>query len=176
VDWNAVGALGEVLGALAVFVTLFYLALQIRHSNHARQAESRQALIDNFARLNWGTRGDEEALRLVAMGFVRWSDLSNMEKTKFEIFLQPYLANLHQGIGLYQDGVLDRETLDSIGNFMAMFIAMPGGQEWFKQTPMAVPEVKRYIEERFARPESLPPNAGEALPHWMALADEVATD
>lgn len=31
-DWNAVGALGQVLGSFAVFVTLAYLAVQVRHA------------------------------------------------------------------------------------------------------------------------------------------------
>ena len=170
-NWDAIGAAGEVLGALAVFFTLFYLALQVRQSNHSARAESRQALIDTFSQLNWAVRGDDELLRLIGKGFTNWSELSNLEKTKFDMYLQPYLANLHKGIGLHRDGVLDRETLDSIGNYMVMFVAMPGGRVWFDQTPMAVPEVKAYVESRFAQPETLPPTAGEALPHWMALAE-----
>jgi hypothetical protein len=29
-DWNAIGAIGESLGAIAVFITLVYLAIQVR--------------------------------------------------------------------------------------------------------------------------------------------------
>jgi len=39
-NWDAIGAAGEVLGAIAVFVTLVYLATQIRHARE----ESRRAL------------------------------------------------------------------------------------------------------------------------------------
>jgi hypothetical protein len=39
-NWDAVGAIGELVGSLAVFVTLGYLAMQV---NHAR-AETRRAL------------------------------------------------------------------------------------------------------------------------------------
>jgi hypothetical protein len=31
-NWDAVGALGEVLGSIAVFLTLGYLAVQVRHA------------------------------------------------------------------------------------------------------------------------------------------------
>ena len=31
-DWNEVGAIGQVLGSIAVFVTLGYLAAQVRHA------------------------------------------------------------------------------------------------------------------------------------------------
>jgi hypothetical protein len=39
-DWEAIGAVGEVLGSLAVFITLGYLAVQIRHA----RSEARRAL------------------------------------------------------------------------------------------------------------------------------------
>jgi hypothetical protein len=31
-NWDAIGAIGEVLGSIAVFITLGYLALQVRHA------------------------------------------------------------------------------------------------------------------------------------------------
>ena len=34
-DWNAIGAIGEIIGALAVFLTLVYLAIQIRQNTKA---------------------------------------------------------------------------------------------------------------------------------------------
>jgi hypothetical protein len=40
VDWEAIGALGEVLGATGVIVTLGYLAVQIRHNTRALRAAS----------------------------------------------------------------------------------------------------------------------------------------
>ena len=33
-NWEAIGAIGEVLGAAAVVVTLGYLAVQIRQNTH----------------------------------------------------------------------------------------------------------------------------------------------
>jgi len=39
-NWDAIGAVGEVFGSLAVFLTLGYLAVQIRHA----RSEARRAL------------------------------------------------------------------------------------------------------------------------------------
>jgi hypothetical protein len=36
-NWDAVGAIGQVLGSVAVFVTLAYLALQVRHARRETQ-------------------------------------------------------------------------------------------------------------------------------------------
>lgn len=39
-NWEAIGAIGEILGALVVFLTLLYLARQIRESNRAARLQS----------------------------------------------------------------------------------------------------------------------------------------
>ena len=43
-NWDAIGAVGEVAGAAAVLVTLFYLALQVKHATTAARASTRQAV------------------------------------------------------------------------------------------------------------------------------------
>ncbi len=39
-NWEAIGSIGEIIGSLAVVVTLFYLALQIRHANKQSEIDS----------------------------------------------------------------------------------------------------------------------------------------
>ena len=46
-NWEAIGAIGEVAGAIGVIVTLIYLAAQIRQSNNLSRSASRQALVAN---------------------------------------------------------------------------------------------------------------------------------
>jgi hypothetical protein len=46
-NWEAIGAIGEIAGALAVIATLGYVAIQIRQNTAALNSSSRQALVDN---------------------------------------------------------------------------------------------------------------------------------
>ena len=48
-NWEAIGAVGEILGAAAVFVSLIYLAVQIRGSTRQSQAAMVQAIASDFA-------------------------------------------------------------------------------------------------------------------------------
>ena len=41
-SWDAIGAIGELVGAAAVVVTLVYLALQVRQNNRLMQAQHRE--------------------------------------------------------------------------------------------------------------------------------------
>jgi len=46
IDWEVVGAIGELIGGLAVLLTLFYLAVQIRQNTEATRVQIRQAISD----------------------------------------------------------------------------------------------------------------------------------
>jgi hypothetical protein len=37
VNWEAIGTVGQVLGSIAVFVTIWYLAIQVRHARQSSQ-------------------------------------------------------------------------------------------------------------------------------------------
>lgn len=41
-NWEAAGGIGELTGAMAVVVTLVYLAIQVRHSKDALDVNSRE--------------------------------------------------------------------------------------------------------------------------------------
>ena len=43
-NWEAIAAVGEIVGAAGVIVSLLYLAIQVRHSTRAARAATRQAL------------------------------------------------------------------------------------------------------------------------------------
>jgi hypothetical protein len=49
VNWEAIGAVGEILGAVAVFLSLIYLAVQIRGSTKQSRAAMVQAIASDFA-------------------------------------------------------------------------------------------------------------------------------
>ena len=44
VNWEAVSAIGEIVGAIAVVVTLAYLAVQIRQNTQVARSTARQAI------------------------------------------------------------------------------------------------------------------------------------
>ena len=50
-NWEALGAIGETLGALGVIVTLVYLAIQIRGNTRIVSAQSRHAISDFVLRI-----------------------------------------------------------------------------------------------------------------------------
>jgi hypothetical protein len=43
-NWDAIGAIGEIVGALAVLATLIYLAIQVRQNSELQRAQTHQQL------------------------------------------------------------------------------------------------------------------------------------
>jgi len=52
VNWDAIGAVGEILGAVAVLITLLYLATQIRQTNGISRFNTQKDLMASFDNLN----------------------------------------------------------------------------------------------------------------------------
>ena len=47
-NWEAMGAIGEVIGAAGVIITLLYLGLQIRSSGRATMGETEREVIQSW--------------------------------------------------------------------------------------------------------------------------------
>ena len=59
-NWTAIGATGEVLGALAVFLTLIYLAIQIRTSTKVAKSTVRQHITETIMRVGESVTSNTE--------------------------------------------------------------------------------------------------------------------
>ncbi|HEY6597929.1 MAG TPA: hypothetical protein VIZ30_01365, partial [Pseudomonadales bacterium] len=67
-NWEAIGALSEALGAAAVFVTLVYLAFQIRHNSAVLEAQTEDAIATGFMNLNAVVATNPELGRVFVQG------------------------------------------------------------------------------------------------------------
>ena len=103
-NWDAIGAIGEIIGAAAVVLTLFYLAVQIRQSN---RLSSFQTARDIFAIFDDNNRIVVENQDLRMLAFVPL-DAQTEEQTKqlkaFVVRQTNVLINLQTA---YDQGLMD---------------------------------------------------------------------
>jgi hypothetical protein len=85
-DWTMMGALGEIAGALAVVVSLVYLARQVRLSNALARAEAYRVVSLRASELLSAWATDDGFLPVVRSGIVKreagLGDLTPDEQTK----------------------------------------------------------------------------------------------
>ncbi len=139
INWDAIGAIGEVVGAGAVVITLVYLALQVRENS--RQLRLTSTLSINSL-MNEGfdpIYNNEENMRIWTTGL---EDPDALQASDLEIFWLFFtrLMNPYETIVTHHRlGAIDDEQFDRYTDFFADLINTPGGQSWSRhgQIPLA---------------------------------------
>ncbi len=92
-NWDAIGAIAELLGAVGVIASLVYLATQIRQSRSqmglnttALRASSQQAVSENLIELLVRATSDPENLRVVSLGMTDITSLEGEDLMRFLIW------------------------------------------------------------------------------------------
>jgi len=85
-NWDALGAVGEIVSALAVVGTLIFLALQIRQNTNAVKAQTFTALSDRMSQSNAGPLNEYMA-RVIRQGRDSYHDLSEENKVSFSYWM-----------------------------------------------------------------------------------------
>ena len=97
-NWEAIGAVGETVGAAAVFLTLAYLALQIRQNTKATQASAVDSSITEVNRIRQAVFESEELVEIYESGLADPDKLSSNARTRFRLLMHTLLlaeANIH---------------------------------------------------------------------------------
>ena len=92
-NWDAIGAIGEVFGALAVIATLLYLARQIRQLAKQNHIASFQHMQDQMNAYLREVSGSEDTAAVVVKGRQSYSGLTDIERLRFE-YIQFQLMNI----------------------------------------------------------------------------------
>jgi hypothetical protein len=160
VNWQAIGAIGEVVGAIAVVATLLYLARDIRQNSRSLAIS---ALRDTTANWNqWGqmvaTSGD--LADIVVRGNRALGDLSESEALRYGAFVQSFFDNVEAFRSLVIDHHVDRD-LSVLEAILARRLVLPGYQAWWREnTDDYSPGFIRWVEQVRTR---LGPEQGQTL-------------
>ena len=82
-NWEAIGAVGEILGAIGVIATLGYLAAQIRQNTRSSQEAASRASFDTVNRINLMLVENPEVADLAIRGRSDPGDLDEAEAMRF---------------------------------------------------------------------------------------------
>jgi len=83
-NWNAISAGGELIGALGVLLSLLYLAAQIRQNTRALHHSSLDQAIQDFSRWRGRLISDPTLIALWRRG-IRGQELDELERAQFDL-------------------------------------------------------------------------------------------
>lgn len=119
-NWDAIGSIAEILGAIAVFATLLYLSRQIRQTNSIAQTDGNERLLQRF---------DDANQLLIADGYLRAALYKPTDHTEDELNQIYSFATFKCNLCLsaqsaYSAGRLDNELFLSVQKDLKVCIDM----------------------------------------------------
>jgi len=130
-NWDAIGAIGEILGATAVLVTLVYLARQISQNTDQSRLSSIQAVnASNDSAFEPIYIPENSAI--FTKGQQSYVDLSEHDKQVFNMLMTRLIASFDATTYQYLHGAYDEELYWGTAVFYSSFVSSKGGAEWFE--------------------------------------------
>ena len=105
-NWDAIGAIGEIVGALAVVVSLGYLASQIRIQNRESRLNAMHDIAVGY-RDTLATIADESVAELLDKSIVDYASLSQAETLRIIAVVSRLFRVWEEAYLLYEEGRLD---------------------------------------------------------------------
>ena len=139
-NWDAIGAVGEVVGAIAVIATLVYLSLQIRQQDKSQQLEVKESILEGFNRANEHLATDPTLAALFVRGLHDPDKLNDAESAQFSFLIRLYVNQYQKLFDLQKSGSLSAEEWTNFGAQGAWMLSRPGGQRWLEGHKGTFPE------------------------------------
>ena len=163
-NWDAIGAVGELAGALAVLITLIYLAVQLRQNTNLASGAAQREVMASFQLNLDRVRTNPQLVQKVLAQF---DSLSLAEQLEFTMIINQFVNHLEQPLRMLNRGLETQDTVDVYGDICMAILQEPGGLElWERTKPLFFPLARQYVEERFKNPGTLPPPISKELPWW----------
>ena len=146
-NWNAIGAVGEILGALAVVVSLIYLATQIRAQNRESRISSVHE-ITSAIRHAMSLLVDSDTAEIVVKGINDIDDMSDVERLRY-IALNMIVFRVYEE-AYYQVGQnrLDDYIWEGMKSQLTDFLGTDGAQKvWQLRGHQFGNEFRDFIDE-----------------------------
>jgi hypothetical protein len=155
-SWDAIGAIGDFIGGIAVVVSLVYLATQVRHSARITEqntrevrASARESIFGAFSR--WRALvADERLTRVFVLGCDDLSALSHEERFQFGLLMQDLLYANQVLFTRGHEGSTGIPPQFAVENATSVLVR-PGANEWWaRNAQMFMPAFSQAVSEALA--------------------------
>ena len=152
-NWEAVGAVGEILGAATVVATLFYLARQVRHATSVARSAARQSISQMNVEA-WGPSLDPQVLSRAATKVAGGQELTPEESGNYRRWIYMRMRFVENAYYQYNEGLLDTGEWNGYVNLIPFLVGpeSPAHDGWTEASvaysPRFVEEVDRILSRR----------------------------
>ena len=144
------GSIGELIGAIAVVISLVYLALQVRQNTQSNMILASQNLVNQNSALIERVGSNAELAALLQKGQTKGFDaLTPEEELQFNCNMLAIYNQFELAFHQYRRGNLLPEIWNKFAYEIPIWISLPGGSSWYaKDKERYSPEFRKYIDDR----------------------------
>ena len=148
-NWDALGAIGEIVGALGVIASLLYLALQIRNDASARRADTSHAQSRMLTEAQRDIASSPGLADIFYKGVSDYDALTGPEKVRFNASVGTSFRAFEDTFHRHAEGHLDEKLWQSIDRPIEEFVNTPGIRKWWEsRNSWFSDEFRRFVESK----------------------------
>jgi hypothetical protein len=157
-NWDAIGAIAETLGAVGVIASLVYLATQIRHSREqmsqntrAMRASGYQSFFQSMDEVAMRSTSSPEMAEALRLGITNFDQLNEEQAFYFNNWMLGMFMAFENGHYQFRTGILDESRWRLHRSNLTACLNSPGPRQWWRQDPLGRdsldPEFFALVEE-----------------------------
>ena len=148
-NWEAIGAIGEVLGGGAVVISLVYVGIQIRQNTAEMRSVSTQTFISHRSDANFYIANNPELSKLLATAVHGFEELEPHEQFQFKAYCFAFYNQFDFAFHQFKNGRLEEKFWARMENEIPSTLLLPGVSAWWEQDKVRyTPEFVEYAEAR----------------------------
>ncbi len=145
-NWDAIGSIGEIIGATAVVLTLLYLSSQIKQSTAATTSNSMHSLLEDWRGYCQTWASDPDLIDLHLRGSADYLALTTNEQYRFYLFMVQFVFQAQIADEMFEQGTISEYDRDVWLNFVVSSLNTPGGRQlWSKAKSSYTPKIAELI-------------------------------
>jgi hypothetical protein len=148
-NWDAIGAIAELLGAIGVIASLVYLATQTRQNSSAVRMSNYMQLNTQLGSFVERIADDNERHDLWQRGNQSYDDLSAEERELYHTVLGSYFTHYETLQRLWDRGQIDAELYEEMFQSAVRMLEMPGPKHWWmRDSSWFAPSFRAALNDR----------------------------
>jgi hypothetical protein len=146
-NWTAIGAIGEFLGATGVIITLIYLARQVRQNTRATRLSTSHSISAAARDWNRPLLNDPELAWTFQVGTEDPTKLDEKEQARFIELCFSLFRMFEDAHYQFQKGALDPDVWMGYEKLYAAYAKAPGFRAyWERRKETFRPEFQKFID------------------------------
>jgi hypothetical protein len=165
VNWEAIQAITEMLGLIAVIASLLYIGTQTKQSNEQATAASEVEWINAWNQILNSWVSDERTTVTLQKGFASFNDLTNTEKALFHMRIGAMVNHWMLAQKLDARDLISKDLAEESTKVLLSTLTTQGGYEFIEHDWKLFPGGAELME-LVNRSKGEMPTLTEILPWW----------